>query len=314
MPNYTKRLIDILTQYDTPPPDDHQIFIADDVQYQIDADPTLTEDVRHGGDYYGIVAPPFKQFWVEARTHPDFFDDSDVTKDVIMGASVTVDEIERYSFMPEGATNETRWIMAMQMFRYEELNYAIARGVPTKGIMACLEIIMIPVTGEGVAQFKDGLVSISDIPAELRTQKEFALQVNQARHPDMLFVELENTIAVTAVPMVLKAINALHQRCEIAHIEYPRNYVRRTERKHGYTPHNNYYLKVGASDKRTYPVISSAGNAKNGKRTHHRVGHFAYYSEDKPHVSGFTGMMWRNATIVNSGKREKINKRYTVSD
>ncbi len=58
-------------------------------------------------------------------------------------------------------------------------------------------------------------------------------------------------------------------------------------------------VDVGLGFRRSLRDAKDAGGGlKRALRTHLRKGHFATYTEEKPHVSGFVGTMWRRPTVV----------------
>lgn len=71
-------------------------------------------------------------------------------------------------------------------------------------------------------------------------------------------------------------------------------------------------LDVGLGMRKTLDEAKAEGQGlKHALRTHLRRGHFATYREEKPHVSGFVGTMWRSPTVVH-GTGGEVEKEYRV--
>jgi hypothetical protein len=56
----------------------------------------------------------------------------------------------------------------------------------------------------------------------------------------------------------------------------------------------------------------SLGEIQGIIRAHMRRGNIAHYSEERPHVSGFVGPMWRSACVVGDAKNGKVVKDYEI--
>ena len=299
-------------------PDDIQVFIADDIQYQVDNDDSVTNDVTLPGEHYGIVAPPFKHFWVEARTDLRFMEaiEGDTLLDVMSGAVVQVDDDPESiktiydnpnaKFLDLG--DRLRWMYTVRSFRYESYRYN------GDNLYFGSHVALVPVDSDGIARFDEsGLVPVSlyGEPQALIENIESMRYHNQMNR-GMQHHLFPANLTPTTIPLILRTINALHRKTELIQIEHPRNFKRAMQRKYGIEPRNNYYLKVGNAPRKTYPIAEQATRKATKKRAHYRVGHFKYYSDEKPHVSGLTGMMWVSSALVHRDSDTPIYKRYQV--
>jgi hypothetical protein len=71
-------------------------------------------------------------------------------------------------------------------------------------------------------------------------------------------------------------------------------------------------LDVGLGARKTLAEAKAeGGGAQSAMRKHLRRGGFATYVEERPHVSGFVGDMWRSPSVVGRGK-EELQKDYRV--
>lgn len=100
----------------------------------------------------------------------------------------------------------------------------------------------------------------------------------------------------TCTTFFLKAINAMHQRVEVAEITPTRQMNRLSERKHGVKLSKYYFLKVKPYEPKVFEDFKNIGkpDKKDSRREHEVRGHFRYYHPDKPLFgrAGLTGMIW----------------------
>jgi len=319
MPDYKKRLIDIMAMNGDTMPDECQIFIADDILYHVDKDKTISHETYLPPEHYGVVAPPFPLFWVEARTNPELLKNSPLN-DLMVAAAVSVIALDdaaktnlrehtNFYKIAHDRVDDAKWTYFIKSHRYEYTKTG------QKNLYLSTHTAMLPIDADGMAIFDQKGVPVSAI--EYNTVTLAAVHAEWARHnrsnPEYQFHPYPAPMVSELIPLVLRTVSALHRREEIIETSYPSNYKKRVKKRYGYEPRNNYYLRVGNAPRNTYAVSSGASGRKGSKnRTHYRTGHFKYYSEDKPHVSGLTGMMWVNSTIVNRNKQDTIDKRYDV--
>lgn len=318
--DYKLRLIDMMGLNGMTIPDKAQVFVADDIRYLMDADPTFDNSITLPPETYGIVAPPFDTFWVEARTDITFFENNLNLLDAISAATITVQTLDEARDSLHRNTNfftvnkpeayEAKWVYFIKAHKYEHYQDV------GKHLYISTHTAVLPIGEDGIALFDDDGVAVSAIEHSkldlLRIQQSMYQQNSQ--NPEYYHHILPAEMVASIIPLVLRTVSALHRKSDILQVNYPKSYRKRMQRKHGYTPRNNYYLRVGDNDmpRRTFQGVSVSVNRRNKTRTHYRAGHFKYYSEDKPHVSGLTGMMWVNSTMVHPDRDEQITKRYKV--
>jgi hypothetical protein len=92
--------------------------------------------------------------------------------------------------------------------------------------------------------------------------------------------------------------------------------VRKARQRRGKAPKIRFkILDIGLGARQSLrEAKAEGGGSTRALRKHLRRGSWAHYSEEKPHVSGYVGAMWRRHTMVkpDESDEEKIEKEYRV--
>jgi hypothetical protein len=256
------------------------VIIADDIARQIDDLPDRPTSPPAAS--YGCCAPPFEQFFVEARTEAA----GQVVERGMLCSDITDrldDGWSRYTVTPpEG----TRWILQMDGFM--QLN------------------------GRGLIQFAGHLWThldqdgrILDDTNEMTIGEVTGVRLDEFTWPGSQMVNF--------YPFVMKAISALHRRCEVQHVTPTRQQTRLAQRKQGVKSLTDYYvLKVRPVGKRYDFDDVGRPQPAAGKREHEVRGHFRYYSPERPLFGRISGMVWVPAHRRGEDTIGKIKKDYEV--
>ena len=192
---------------------DMPVIVADEIGRQIDALPE--RGVSPPASDYGIVAPPFAVCFIEADTVVDGV--GLVQRGVL---------IEDYS----------------ALFRAGDLSPMIASGAPagTHWLMALSGFIR-PVVQPGLFGYNGVLLIHLDQSGRLLDDTE-RMQIVQVAHRGMPAAPVADLAG--HAPYALKAISAMHQRCQADKVTPPRQQRRAAERQGVQALHEYYVLRV----------------------------------------------------------------------
>ena len=289
------RLFDILRSIDPSFPACHA-FVADAIAEQIDSTDTAPDFECWPREAYGNIAPPYRMFFVEARTHArdlniPGLDDITVERGVLFRDATGDQLVEQDKHLipcqarPEG----TRWIWACYGFvRFNN------DGNP----------LVFP--GHGYIHIgTDG--RLLDDPANGISMVEYP---EQALIPGAEYCPLP--LLSTFLPFALFAVKALHDRCVVEHIKPTRQQRRHAQRKDNITLQEHYILKVTTpTPQRRYPPRSKQQPVF--KRQHSVRGHFRFYTEEAPLFGRIAGAVWVPSHQRGNAGSGAIEKDYQIA-
>lgn len=240
---------------------DAPIIAADEVAAQIDRMPGETWDFSPPAAAYGIVAPPFNRFFVEAQTAVDLAEFGGSGKQTV----------QRGVIVEASDGQDCRWVYTMQPFIW----YEPVPGAPGAGIDTAVGRIILHLDSDGRI-----LDNLDQVRVELRGGTRLDAQ--------------KMTSFVSFLPFVLKALSVLHQRTVVNHITHSRQMKRQHQRKHGGRLRDYYWLTVQpALDIRDMDDVGlPMGGGGSAKREHTVRGHFRYYAPERPLFGRYSGMVW----------------------
>lgn len=253
---------------------DMPVIVADEIARQYDDLPLDGfENDSFPADWYGNVAPPFGEFWVESRTFDSRYVHSKETITIERGVwAKIVNDDEPKELLPNA-----RWTLKLTGFQW----FSILSGEYTfEGF------IYVGIREDGQLLFDDARWVGSTSPDYVKQALGNGFPRNQI-FPIAAFRGF--------VIFFLKAINAMHQRVEVAEVTPTRQMSRLSERKHGIKLNKYYLLKVKPYELKSIEDFKLIGKPDKMTRREHEVrGHFRYYHPDKPLFgrAGLTGMIW----------------------
>lgn len=256
------------------------VIVADEIARQIDALPD--SDASPPASAYGLVAPPFKTFFVEADT---FIPDIGLVQRGVL--------IEDYS----------------EQWRSSQLSPAVARIAPptTRWLLAVSAFInprIRPIHGYAGA----ALICI-DQQGRLLTDTE-RVDIIQIERNDIPTLPAEGI--AEHLPYALKAISAMHQRCPVDQVRPPRQARRAAERQGIAELHEYYVLKIKPSAPTDMRQVGQPSRAEAQRREHTVRGHFRYYPPEAPLFGRTAGMVFIPAHERGDSDIGAIKKDYEV--
>ncbi|MBM7846255.1 hypothetical protein [Herpetosiphon giganteus] len=229
---------------------------------------------------YGVVAPPFTSFFVEATTvvEPD---NIMAQRGVLFRA--TTDKIH------PATPDRTRWTMTLEAFMH-------VKGNGTYGYHG-LAVIFLDREGKIINNMLKGVLLLPN-------PTQYA-KIGQSRVPG----------AALHCVYSLKAINAMHLSCPAEHVSPTDEERRHYQRKASASaePSAYYLLKVRPRAKGGFEAIGH-GQAEEPRRAHVVRGHFKYYDPERPMFgqAGKHGMIWIPDHSRGDAERGSIEKGYQV--
>jgi len=254
------------------------IIDASSIADAIDALPTAVP--RYPSASYGVVAPPFDAFFVEATARDE--------ADALLGqrgvlVRATTDRL--HPVTPE----RTRWTLTLEAFMY----------VKGQGMYGYQQLAAVFLDRQGKI-INDMLKGVPLLPNPTHYER-----IGQTPTPG----------ATLHCVYALKAINAMHLSCPAEHLtptdEERQHYQRKAGA--GAEPSDYYLLKVRPRAKGGFEAIGH-GQAAEPRRAHGVRGHFKYYDPDRPLFgrAGQHGMLWIPAHERGDAERGTIEKGYQV--
>lgn len=269
--------------------EDMPVIVADQVAVQIDMLQGHNYDMTPDATDFGVVAPPFRSFFVEAHTKLEVYG---LLMEVWRGLHFVAQNIQEEDVcFPGRLRNETWWLYVIEPFIY-------------RGRVCTLDEK--PLSAAAVRQL------VPELPAEevmglQRFNGRIYLQIDREGH---LLDDLESVTealydntpytgdkmrrAATLLPFALKTISVLHQNTQVEHATPTRQQKRAFQRQHKNSlPLRDYYiLKVRPQE--TVFSYEQVGQAQRGahKREHVVRGHFRYYTPERPLFGRYSGAVW----------------------
>ena len=261
---------------------DIPVIAADEVAAQIDQLPGDTWGYSPPASAYGVVAPPFIRFFVEAETAVDLADAGGKGNQVIQRGAI----IEAHD---GGDSDGYHWMYVIQPFIwYQPVSGSAIVGLHT-------------VNGRILLHLDDGGHIMDDLDA-----------VSTAVHDRSPLTADKMRSYVSFLPFILKALSVLHQRTVVKQVTHSRQVRRQHERKYGRPLANYYWLTVQPS-----PAAQSMSDVAKpivaqSKREHIVRGHFRYYSPERPLFGRYSGMVWIPEHRRGEPDEESIHKDYMI--
>lgn len=296
------------------------VIVADSIAKLIDALPDIDgeQDFNFSPDYYGIVAPPFPQCFIEATSviqqqqrmyHGKVMDIGRMTiqRGVVcydadaVNLSKYYDELDYKGHAPEG----TRWTLVL--FGYIWANY-LARQNIRISTFPSPAFIYLDDQGLPIASVNNRIATMPLIKEPYALMPICEKQDEDIREVGLL--PLKDMAHL--VPFALKAISAMHQRVEVEKV-IPGRSVKRAAKRELMKANIYYVLNVKPTPVNTLEDFRRIGTPERaGNRSHTVRGHFRYYSPDKPLFGRYSGMYWVPEHRRGSDDYGEIIKDYKV--
>lgn len=268
------------------------VIVADDIAAQIDAMPDSSphreDEYSWPAEDYGVIAPPFAAFFVEATTP---LDGVPIQRGMVIydrSAQIAADGPLRGQRVPAG----TRWCLHAYPFLHSRLTGLVDYGSPT------------------VLLHLDDAGRLLDDPAALQvifTGPAAAWPVTKQR--DAAYA------AASIAPMVLKAIGALHRRAPAEHVTPDPARQRQAQRRGELPRHSYYVLKVRPHAPASPADFAGIGAPARATPREHLVrGHFRYYHPDRPGFGRVVGAVWVPEHARGDDTIGRITKDYEVEE
>jgi hypothetical protein len=269
---------------------DVPVIVASAIAEQIDAVPA-PEGHSFAADSYGVVAPPFQAFFVEART--------------------TITWAGRQMVVDRGmlVTDLSQLVRDQGPVRGQRPPPGTAFHLANTGYLYSAETGFQPYTGTTVYVHLDAEGRILDDMRRLQVLSEPA-------SGSMAAVTEQAQAVCALVPFVYKAISALHQRCAVEEVtppapRPPRRPGRARERE--LTRHTYYVLQVKPLAPETAEDFRRIGTPERAGSREHRVrGHFKIYTEAKPLFGKYVRTIWVPEHVRGDDSYGEIRKDYEV--
>ncbi|MEM9773109.1 MAG: hypothetical protein AAF902_00920 [Chloroflexota bacterium] len=294
---------------------DMPVFIADSIAKEIDLmQETPQSETREA---YGIIAPPFKEFWIESKTQNDDLeelthhlkedpvtnlivneDSLEATVEALVGKSVfrgihfKTYSVEDYPFdipTEHVELDQIKWILNGRVYTYHEAHDLLQDQFCYTEIYIDDEGMLLNPAGKFPVRFDTHTNLFAFLPPQ----------------------DYADTSA-NAMPMALRCVGLLHQRTEIDHIQtaLTRQMRRKLERAGKSVQKEFYWLKIKPhADKnrllQSMDEIEPVRSKKTSIMTGSRRGHFRVYGKGNGLLFGkYERTVWipgRNS----DGKQEK---------
>lgn len=292
------------------------VIVADAIAEQIDRLPDK-ENYSPPASEYGIVAPPFKKCFIEATTHayaqcwlnprtilPESYTQRgvalyDASDDPLAEALITA---EHRRTRPAG----TRWTLALFGYIWTSV---------TRELLTFPGPAFVHLDEKG--RILDDMSKLYIYEAALR-RRDISLMLVPPDLPEGWRYEkapLPAEALPNLVPFALKAVSAMHRRCEAEKVE-PSRQARRQAEKHERMTLNSYYvLKVKPTPIHDLADFKRIGTPAATERREHRVrGHFRYYYPERPLLGKYSGAIWVDEHDRGKNTYGSIRKDYEVKE
>lgn len=280
---------------------DMPVIVADEIARQIDALPGDNFSSTPPAESYGIVAPPFKQCFIEAAsTHQAFVDKDSQGRPLRVPAGIAFRGVAVYDVGGGGYEEQmisaahrarmppnTYWTLALFGYMYVR---SAERGSQLRTFPAPLFVHLDP-SGRVLDNTEKFYIEVFQSGGITLVLSPPGVQEGIDLNPQLMpAAELANF-----VPFALRAINAMHRRCIVEEVTPSRQARRHAEHQEKIPElHNFYVLKVKPTPTNRPATIADVAQPEtSGERRSHRVrGHFRYYGPDAPLFGRVTGMVW----------------------
>lgn len=275
--------------------DDIPVIDGSVIQERIDE---LPDDAPHAtAADYGVVAPPFPMFFVEATTysaHPD-------EKGMLVSRGVMFfswDSFKEGGPPPRymhhlNLRDNTRWFLLGWAYMYCDGLYFATAGC-----------VVLQIDDEG--QLLDDTTAL-----RIATDPKYP-------PPSGAYIMPDENVA-KYMPFALTTISALHRRCEVEKIKPNRQQHRHAQRagsRHGATEYYVVKVKPGAVRKVSDIAIPAPRGTRGDMPETKVIGHFKYYHPDRPRFGrpGEHGAFWIDPYTYGESSIGKIRKDYKIED
>jgi hypothetical protein len=275
-------------------------------------------------DWYGAVAPPFPRFFVEVTTHLSAelgaqygLGPTTIQRGMIISDCSDPESQRRYMPLPPAELpRDWTWILGIWGFMYEAMRDKLF--VSQGPSFVCLDQ-----QGKLLGGTSREQTLFTPPWPHLLGPATVAAPPNTPDHYSEHFTAFLGVEGIgEIVPVVFKAISAMHQKCEAEKVTPPQ--PNRAERRRGADityRHSYYVLQVAATSTQKPEDFRRIGKPakvveQSAQREHRVRGHFHYYHPDKP-MFGRQGPKYVGAVWVPTHKRGKriygdIEKDYEI--
>jgi hypothetical protein len=279
------RLSDILRAVDPSFPK-ATALVADTIAEQLDAD-----DSQGGRSWpaasYGVVAPPWPTFFIEARTtvRGQIIDRGMLVQDMTSDPRVMQNLHLHGLARPAG----THWVLGLHGFLRVDASDVI--------LFPGMAFLHLDAQGELLDDTEQ--VQVVRYPEEL-------LLPDATYHPNL-------SALATYIPFTLRAIGALHQHAPVTQVQVSRAQRRQAQRTTG-IPTNDHYVIGVVLPAPTRRAGADPVPAKQGaeRREHQVRGHFKVYTPDRPLFGRISGLVWVPAHRRGSADAGSVSKDYAI--
>lgn len=291
------------------------VIVADAIAEQIDSLPD--SDYSPPASDYGIVAPPFAKCFIEATTHnyamcilrPGIHEQLpetttqrgvalyDISTPELFNAIVTQEHRQKY--MPV----DVRWTLAMFGYIWSSI---------TRRLLTYAGPLFVHLDERG--RILDDMAQLHVYePAKVRGVGMVLAPPDLPTGWRYTYDPMPSWSLPNLAPFVLKAVSAMHQRCEVDKVE-PSPAARHRAKKRDRMELNSYYvLNVRPTPTNQLRDFKHIGTpAATQLREHHVRGHFRYYYPERPMLGKYSGSVWIPEHDRGSNTYGAIRKDYKV--
>lgn len=266
------------------------VIVADEIQRQLDAMPDDENGnaVNYPGAWYGVVAPPFEGFFVESIVVVEFEGRAVVVQRGGMVYDMS-DHMQKDAVAEQlGAPEGWRWCLFIRVFLF----------MPPNVLQAYDDVHAVVYLGADGQMLTDtGQVNIF---------------VTQRPGLDEDTTVAQGHATAFALPMIFKAIGAMHQRCPVEEVT-PSREARKRAQRDNLQLHKHYVLKVKPTKLRVLEDFKRIGKPDRPGSAEHAVrGHFRIYTKSKPLFGKYVRTIWVPAHKRGDDDYGDIKKDYEV--
>lgn len=298
------RLFDILKAMDPQTPR-MPVIVADMIAGQIDAlpgefDPERVEEDTPPASAYGVVAPPFPEFFIEVQTELD----------------------KEFMGIPPGWIQRGVMLMDMtKVWRDGELSPQIVRTIPpgTEWLMTVTGYFRMHTDPYHILTYDNFALLHINADGYLLDDTTKINVIDTSGNPNR-DVQMRNAMGTTShIPYALKALSALHERTiadkvtpfDLTQRQYRQRYARELP---GLALNEHYVLHVKTvSDPQAMYEVGQPAKNPHGKRAHAVRGHFRRYTPERPLFGRVVGAVWVESFERGDSGLGRITKDYELN-
>lgn len=278
------RLFDLLRRIDRTMPD-MTCLVADEIGVELDNSNAPEGMLSYPAASYGIVAPPWPEFWVEARTViEDNYGKPLVVERGMLMQDATDNPVLKRTGLPAPAG--THWTL---------VGYGFLR-MDGGEIYEPAGLVIIHLDARGYI--------LDDLD---RTPTGEFIGVPPSSKPRLPVMQ-----ATTFMPFVLRAIGALHRHVAVEHVMPTRQQRREAERKHDVMLSEHYVLHIHQKAQRRAALVALRPEPRAAQREHDVRGHFRIYTQERPLFGRISGAVWVPTHKRGAADQGKVSKDYEI--